>query len=456
MTYLLSAPGQEVSSLQLERRALEKGFSSLKRGKFGGDCTNYGCIPSKALIASAHVAHTLQTASDFGIETPPFSLNSSGVLKRVQNIVNKIRTAEEPPILKELGVETLEGTATFIDKRTLEVNGKKVCGKEIVIATGSSPIVPPIPGLDGTPFLTNETVFDLREIPKSILFIGGGPINCELAQTFSRLGADVTLVATHPTLLQREEREAQEVIQHSFEKEGITLLLGYQTESISYSGTFTAELRGKVPQTAQADALFIGVGRRPHLKDLQLEKIGILNADKGIPTDAYGRTQVKNVWAVGDAVGPPFFTHYAENQGRAVLRNLLLPFLLKKSRQPVPRCTFTSPEVASIGLKEEECTDKKIAVYTVPLKEIDRSITEGTTEGFVKIITKKWTSKILGATIVAPHAGEMLMELSTAMHAGLPLRKLASLMHPYPIESLAIRKAADKYLTETLLGAFRK
>lgn len=172
--------------------------------------------------------------------------------------------------------------------------------------------------------------------------------------------------------------------------------------------------------------------------------------------DAYGRISTKNIWAVGDATGPPFFTHYAENQGRAVLMNLLLPFKLKKSKQALPRVTFTDPEVASIGVMEEECDKSKVAIYTVPFSEVDRNITTGRTEGFVKIITKKWSSQILGATIVGPRAGEMLMQISMAMMAKIPLRKLSSLMYPYPIENLAIRKAADKWFTETILPRFRK
>ncbi|MCB1110705.1 MAG: FAD-dependent oxidoreductase [Chlamydiia bacterium] len=428
----------------------------IEKKRYGGDCTNYGCIPSKSLIAAAHAAHFLKHCDQLGIQPSPFSFEAKGALTRVRKIVSGIRSHEEPKALNALGVETLDGTASFVDKKTVLVEGQKVQGRQIVIATGSYPFIPPIEGLEGTPFLTNETIFDLDHIPQSIIFVGGGPICSEMAQAFCRLGAQVTLIESRSHLLAREEKETQEVLEDVFRKEGISLLLGERTERVSYQGRFTVEVRGKATHSLEAEALFIGVGRRPHLKELNLDAAQVKYSEDGIPVDAYGRTNIKNIWAVGDVTGPPFFTHYAENQARTVLSNLILPFLLKKSRQAIPRCTYTDPEVASIGLKEEECNPKKIAVYRVPFSEVDRSITSGRTEGFVKIITKKWSSHILGATIVGPRAGEMLMQISTAMYSKIPLRKLRGLMHPYPIESLAIRKAADKWLTETILGAFRR
>ncbi|QVL58141.1 MAG: FAD-dependent oxidoreductase [Simkaniaceae bacterium] len=436
--------------------AAKKRVLLIEKGLFGGDCTNYGCIPSKSLIASAHIAHFLKVSNDYGIKTSPFSFDASGALTRVRKVVEEIRSHEDPAALSKLGVETLQGIASFMDPHTLAVEGKTVCGKQIVIATGSYPVIPPIEGLQDTPFLNNETVFDLQEIPKRMIFIGGGPISSELSQAFSRLGSNVTLIESRQSLLEREEPEAQKVILDTFQKEGVSLLLGCRTERVSYNNTFRVEVRGATTQTVEGDALFVGVGRQPHLKQLNLEKGKVNHSEKGIPVNDYGQTNQNHIWAIGDVTSPPYFTHYAENQGRAVLINLLLPFKLKKSSQPIPRCTYTDPEVASIGLKEEECNPKKIAVYTVPFSEVDRSITSGRTEGFVKVITKKWSSKILGATVVGPRAGEMLMELSTAMFAKLPLRKLSNLMHPYPIENLAIRKAADKWLKETIIGAFRK
>ncbi|NGX50697.1 MAG: Mercuric reductase [Chlamydiae bacterium] len=428
----------------------------IEKGAYGGDCTNYGCIPSKSLIASANQAHALSRCQELGIESSPFSFDATGVLDRVRKIISEVRMREDASTLNSFGVETLDGAALFQDGQTLSVGSERVRGRDIVIATGSYPVIPNIPGLEGTPFLTNETVFDLKKIPKSIIFIGGGPIGCELAQAFARLGSSVTLVVRKPYIMNREDADARQVVMERFQKEGINLLMECTTERIFYENSFEVEVRGKAVQRLQAEQLFIGAGRRPHIQELNLAAAGVKFSEEGVQTDAYGRTSNKHIWAVGDAAGPPFFTHYAENQGRTVLKNLLLPFYFKKSRQPIPRCTFTDPEVASIGVMESECDRSKVAIYTVPFKEVDRNITSGRTEGFVKIITKKWSSQILGATIVGPRAGEMLMQISTAMLAKMPLRKFSNLMHPYPIESLAIRKAADKWLTQTILPKFRK
>jgi len=428
----------------------------IEKGEYGGDCTNYGCIPSKSLIASAKNAHVLTTSKELGIETSPFSIDATGALTRVREIISEVRSHEDASTLNKFGVQTLNGAAFFQNAHTLTVGDETVQGKQIVIATGSYPVIPEIPGLKGTPFLTNETVFDLKEIPKRLIFVGGGPIGCELAQAFSRLGSSVTLIVRKPYIMNREDEDARQIVMETFQKEGINLLMECLTERVSYGKCFEVEVRGKTVQTLQAEGLFIGAGRAPHIQELNLNAAGVKHSEKGVQTDSYGRTSTKNIWAVGDAAGPPFFTHYAENQARTILKNLLLPINFKKSKQPIPRCTFTDPEVASIGLMESECDKRKVAIYRVPFSEVDRNITSGRTEGFVKIITKKWSSKILGATIVGPRAGEMLMQISTAMMAKMPLRKFSSLMHPYPIENLAIRKAADKWLTETILPRLRK
>lgn len=353
-------------------------------------------------------------------------------------------------------METLNGTASFKNPHTLLVNKQELRGKQIVIATGSHPFLPPIEGLKNTPYLTNETIFDLKEVPTSIIFIGGGPISCELSQAFSRLGSKVTLVGGH-AILNREENDAQKVIEKTFHQEGVSLVLGAHPNRIAYDNRFTVFTDETV---IEANALFIGTGRRPHLKKLNLDQAQVKFSEEGVVVDEYGRTSQKHIWAVGDAIGPPFFTHFAENQARTVLKNLILPFKSKKSTQALPRVTYTDPEVASIGVSSEKALKKygkkKIAIYKIPFTEVDRNITNGRTEGFVKIITKKWSSQILGATIVGPRAGEMLMEISTAMFTKTPLRKLRNLIHPYPIENLAIRKAADLWLTQTLLKAFRK
>ncbi|MBS0603552.1 MAG: FAD-dependent oxidoreductase [Verrucomicrobia bacterium] len=429
----------------------------IEKGNYGGDCTNFGCIPSKSLIASAHAASALKESKSLGVEFPLPPFNANPALERTRTIVAEVRSHEDPAALTKLGVETITGQASFLDSHTLFVNGEEIWASKIVIATGSSAFIPPLSGLDKTPYLTNESIFHLKQVPESLAVMGGGPIGCEMAQAFQRLGSKVSLIHTHEELLNREEKLTQETIAKQFEKEGIALHLGVHVTQVNYANDrFQIALdNGK---TVDANALLVSVGRRPNLAALNLKAAGVTYSDKGITTDAYGRTNKHHIWAIGDAAGAPFFTHRAENQARSVLTSLLLPFKKKLDQaQAVPRVTFTDPEVASAGLTEELAAKKyKIAAYVVPFSVLDRAITASRTEGFVKVVTKKWSSQILGFTIVGPRAGEMLGELSLAMHAKIPLRKLASLIHPFPTYNQAIRKAADLWLTQTILGVFRR
>ncbi len=429
----------------------------IERGNYGGDCTNFGCIPSKSLIASAHAAYALKEAKELGVDFPSPALNANNALDRTRGIIEEIRSHEDPSALSKLGVETLTGEAVFKGPHLLEVNHEEIYGEQIVIATGSSAFIPKIPGLDKTPYLTNETIFDLKEIPESLAVMGGGPIGSELAQAFQRLGAQVTLIHTHDQLLNKEDPLAQRAIATQFGKEGVSLVLGAHVQEVhTQNGRFQIVLENG--KKIDAQNLLVAIGRRPNVASLNLKAAGVAYSDQGIPVDNYGRTNQHHIWAVGDVIGAPFFTHWAENQARSVLTSLLLPFKKKLDRaQAIPRVTYTDPEVASIGMSEEEAGKKyKIATYLVPFAAVDRAITASRTEGFVKIVTKKWSSQILGCTIVAPRAGEMLGEVSLAMNAKIPLRKLAGLIHPYPTYSLAIRKAADLWLTQTIFGTFRR
>jgi pyruvate/2-oxoglutarate dehydrogenase complex dihydrolipoamide dehydrogenase (E3) component len=431
----------------------------IEKGNYGGDCTNFGCIPSKSLIASGHSAAAIKEGKELGIEVSSQIMQANKSLSRVREIVAEIRSHEDPEALNNLGLETLTGTAKFDGPNILRVNENIIRAKQIVIATGSSPFIPPIKGLHKTPFLTNETIFELKEIPKSLLVMGGGPIGCELAQAFLRLGSKVSLIHSHPELLNKEESIAQEVIAAQFKSEGMSLHLGMSVKEVTYhDGQFQILLENG--QKIESEALLVSVGRKPNVSSLNLEAAAVNYTDKGIPVDAYGRTNQSHIWAVGDVVGTPFFTHWAENQARSVLTSLILPFPFKKKinkNQSIPRVTYTDPEVASIGLSEKEANqDYNIATYTVPFSQVDRAITTGQTKGFVKIVTKKWSSKILGCTIVGPRAGEMLGEISLAMYAGISLRKLSALIHPYPTYNGAIRKAADLWLTQTILPIFKR
>lgn len=431
----------------------------IEKGNYGGDCTNFGCIPSKSLIASGHSVAAIKEGKELGIEFSSEVIKANKSLSRVREIVAEIRSHEDPEALNKLGLETLTGIAKFEGTNTLRVNDNMIEANQIIIATGSSPYIPLIKGLDQTPFLTNETIFELKEIPKSLVVMGGGPIGCELAQVFLRLGSKVSLIHSHRELLNKEEACAQEVITAQLKSEGMVLHLGIVVKEVAYhDDQFLIVLENG--QKIESEALLVSVGRRPNVASLNLKAAGVNYTEKGIPVDAYGRTNQPHIWAVGDVVGAPFFTHWAENQARSVLTSLLLPFPFKKKinkNQSIPRVTYTDPEVASIGLSEKEASQSdNIATYMVPFSQVDRAITAGQTKGFVKIVTKKWSSKILGCTIVGPRAGEMLGEISLAMYAGIPLRKLSGLIHPYPTYNGAIRKAADLWLTQTILSIFKR
>jgi|GEM_PF-87617 len=441
-----------------------KSVCLIENGNYGGDCTNFGCIPSKALIASAEVGHALGQLQKFGIDASVQVKSTDGALSRARAIVSGIREHEEPKALNGQGVHTITGLAQFVDAHTLEVSAsdgskRQVYGKQIVIATGSSPRIPAIDGLVETPYLTNETIFSLDKVPTSLAVLGGGPIGCELAQAFARLGSKVFQIHRGANLLKKEEAEAQDLLKEKFEEEKISLYLNHTPKNVRYKeGLFTIALDDQ--QIVQAEHFLVSVGRSANVQALQLEKAKVKFTDLGIATDRFGRTNIKHIWAVGDVTGGAIFTHVAENQARHVLASLLLPFKTKLDRaQSIPRVTYTSPEIASVGLCEKEALEKygkeNLATYFVPLSQNDRAVTASAEEGFVKVVTKKLSSKIVGATIVAPRAGEMLPELSLAMKNKVPLRKLAALIHPYPTYSLAIRKAADGWLTQTLLPSLR-
>lgn len=443
----------------------------IENGNYGGDCTNFGCIPSKSLIASAQVAHVVKRSQAYGIKFNLSGFNADGALVRTREIVQEIRRNEEPESLAKKHVETRTGVASFVDSKTLRIeltNGgvEEVTGDNIVIATGSHPYIPSIPGLMNTPFLTNETIFNLEKIPDSLIVMGGGPIGCELGQAFSRLGSKVSIIQHGSQLLAKEEGEAAQLIQAAFNREGISTFLDHEVENVAYvDQRFALALKGKGQTSIKIEGthLLISTGRKANTESLNLDAAKIKKNQKGIEVDTCGRTSQPHIWAVGDVAGRALFTHMAENEARSVLTNLILPWPFKKKedwKQAIPRVTYTDPEVASVGLNENEAKQKygakKIASYYVPFTEVDRAITTGHTEGFVKIVTFKWSSKILGATIAGPRSGEMLPEITLAMQSGIPLRKLAALIHPYPTYSLAIRKAADQWLTKTILPSLLK
>lgn len=398
-------------------------------GSWGGDCTNFGCIPSKTLLASSKT-------------------NPETALEDVRRIVAEIRAKESPQALKELGIDTKEGTASFIDPHHIDIDGTTIHARKIVIATGSRPHIPNIDGLASTPYLTNETIFSLPKPPSSLAILGGGPIGCELGQAFARMGTKVTMLLRNDTVLSKEDPEAQSVLKKQLQTEGITFAAA--PSKITHDGTTFS---------TGTEHLLVATGRSPNLETLSLDNAHIKYTEEGITTTKYGKTSQSHIYAIGDVIGKGAYTHLAEHHARSVLLSLITPFKRKITPTVLPHVTYTTPEVASFGLTEQNANEtygkRHIAIYTSPLSENDRALTDQTQVGFVKIITKKLSSKIIGATIVAPHAGEMLQELTLASQEHIPLRKLATLVHPYPTYALAIRKAADQYLLNTLLPSLK-
>ncbi|NGX44138.1 MAG: Mercuric reductase [Candidatus Anoxychlamydiales bacterium] len=443
----------------------------IENNLLGGDCTNFGCIPSKTLIASSKIAHDIKRAKDFGINFKignstidhlDFDTNSS--LKRVRDTIEKIRLNEDEKALKKIGVDTLKAKASFKTDKIIEAINKddqtlNVFAKKIIIATGSVPFIPPINGLDKTPYDTNETIFNLEKIPKSLTILGAGAIGSELSQAFQRLGSKVTLIDLAPKILFNEDIDSSKMLKNVFEEEGISLYLNSSVENIKYQNdSFEVIVKNKESSYVnqiKSEKLLVATGRIANLKNLNLENAGIDYSNKGIEVDNFARTNKKHIFAIGDCIGDPFFTHKAENMARSVLFTLLVPFLKKKiSLSLMPRVTFTDPEVASIGLNERQAikkhSKKHVATYFVSLDTLDRAICENEKKGFVKIVTHKFSGEILGACIVAKRAGEMLSEIILSMKKNIKIHSLANLIYPYPTYSLAIRKAADMYLTQTI------
>jgi len=439
----------------------------VEKGPYGGDCANFGCIPTKALIASANVAHEVWRSGLYGIDMQISGFQSNRVLDRVRAVVEQIRAKNSPPALNPLGVETLTASAAFVDPHTIAVGERKITAKKIIIATGSIAHVPNINGLPDLPFHTSQTLFSLKEVPSSLAIIGGGQIGCELALAFKRLGSSVTLVEQADILLKQEEPEAYKAVQSALIKEGVEIYLRHEVTRVWPDGDKAGlTLRHKLDDKTydvRVKEVMIACGRRPNLKELNLEAAGVRYTEKGIEHDGYGRTTKPHIWVVGDASGESFFTHAAVQHARRVLLNLLLPWPFKRkldTAQAVPRIISSDPEVASIGLTEKEANElygnSSIATYIVALPSADRAICEAREDGFVKIVTKRYSGKILGATVVSPIGADMLPELQIAMREGVTFRKLASLIHPYPTYSQIIQKAADKWLKETILPLIGK
>jgi pyruvate/2-oxoglutarate dehydrogenase complex dihydrolipoamide dehydrogenase (E3) component len=439
----------------------------IERQLMGGDCLNVGCVPSKAIIRSGHAAHDARTAGRFGVRiTGEVEVDFQAVMERMRRIRAGISPNDSAQRFSEhYGVDVYFGSARFTGPDTIDVNGTRIRFAKAVIATGARAAVPPIPGLQEAGFLTNHNVFNLTEQPRRLAVVGCGPIGSELAQTFARLGTQVTTIETGDQFLQREDRDAAEIIKASLERDGVVVRLSTTLQRVEASseGKLLHLETPEGPQQLVVDEILAGVGRTPNVEGLDLEAAGVEYDHTGVHVNDYLQTTNKRIYASGDVCLPLKFTHTADAASRAVIQNALFPGPKKRiSRLVIPWCTYTDPEIAHVGLYPRQAEERGVAIDTwqVSMDDVDRAIAEGDTEGFLKVHCKRGTDTILGATIVARHAGEMISEITAAMVAGMGLGGFSGVIHPYPTQAEVIRKAADAYnrtkLTPTIAGILRR
>ncbi|NUN64627.1 mercuric reductase [Pseudanabaena biceps] len=432
----------------------------IEKNLMGGDCLNVGCVPSKCVIRSGRVVADINDAARFGIQTPAnVDIDFAAVMQRMRQIRAGISHHDSANRFRNLGVDVFLGAAKFVNDTTVEVNGKQLRFKKAVIATGARASRPQITGLAEAGYLTNETVFNLCNRPKSLAVIGGGPIGCELAQAFHRLGCAVTLIHKNSHLLDREDADAAEIVQKQLLQEGINVILDAQLERVetTASGKIIYYQQNGTLQTICADQILVGAGRSPNVEGLNLEAVGVkYDRQRGVIVDDYLQTSNPKIYAAGDICSVWKFTHAADAAARIVIKNTLFsPFGLGRSKVSnlvMPWVTFTDPEIAHVGIYAAEANAQGIETgeIKIPFTSVDRAIFDGETDGFVKILHQKGGDLILGTTIVARHAGEMIGEVSLAIVAKQGLNTLSTVIHSYPTQAEAIKKAAEAY-RKTLL-----
>ncbi len=431
----------------------------------GGDCLNVGCVPSKALISASRAAHQVRRADSFGVRVRgEIEVDFGAVMERMRWLRATISKNDSARRFREAGVDVFIGAGEFIGRDRLRVGGKTLEFSKAVVATGARASAPPIPGLSEAGYLTNETVFSLTELPRRLIVIGAGPIGCELSQAFARFGAEVHLLEAAGQILIREDRDAAERVEKALRRDGVQIVSSCNIRRVwREGGEKQVELEcGGECRTLNVDEILVGVGRAPNVEGIGLEAAGVeYDPRRGVRVDDYLRTTNPRIYAAGDCCFPYKFTHTADALARVVIQNALfgLPFMKKKaSALTIPWCTYTDPEIAHVGMYEKDAKEKGLAVRTFvqELADVDRAILDGETEGFVKVHVRDGTDEILGATIVASHAGDMLSELTLAIRAGAGLGTIAGTIHPYPTQAEAIRKTGDLFNSTKLTPSVKR
>lgn len=422
----------------------------IEKDRMGGDCLNYGCVPSKAIIAAARRAGR-GDSEHLGVTLPPAEVDFAAVHHHIHSVIGRIEPHDSVERFEGLGVTVLKGEATFVDHKTVRVGEELIRARRFVIATGSRPAVPVIPGLDETPFLTNETVFDLRDRPEHLIVVGGGPIGSELSQAFRRLGCEVTMIEARG-ILGRDDPALVEVVRSQLLNDGIRVLENTSIERVSYErGNFMVETEaGKL----QSSHLMVATGRKPNIEELDLQKAGISISNGYITVDERLRTANRKVFAIGDVTGGFQFTHIAGYEAGIVIRNALFRLPAKAVYNAVPWVTYTDPELANVGLSEQQARarhGKDVSVLTWPFDQNDRAMAEGDTRGLIKVVLGKHGS-ILGAAIVGVGAGDLIQPWTLAINQKLKIGAMATPIVPYPTRGEISKRVAGEYFTPLLYG----
>ena len=439
---------------------LGKRTALIEKRKLGGDCTWFGCVPSKTLIKSANIAHQMTRLREFGLEpSAPIELNADRVMAHVRAVVQADADGHPPSVLEAEGINVLFGSPKFLDNHCIDLGGKKISSKKFIICSGSHPFVPPINGLQDIPYLTNETFFDLEVLPKSMIVLGAGPIGIELSAALNRLGVKITIIQRSADILKKDDKELVDRLIETLKAEGLEILTGTQTTGLARQGdTIVADTEDeKGARQIEAESVLVSVGRRPNLDGLALEKAGVEFDSKGIKVDSHLKTTAKNIYACGDVVPPYLFTPIAEYEAIIATTNACFGLPIKTANYDnVLWTTYTDPELAHAGLTEEQARERygdNIRIYRWEHKDVDRAKTDLAQNGLSKFICDK-KGKLLGIHILGHGAGELMHEAQLAKSLGLPFSKIASVIHAYPSYSDAVRQPAKRCYIDILQNNF--
>lgn len=434
----------------------------VERGLLGGDCLNVGCVPSKALLRSARAAADVRRAGTLGVRVPPGAeVDFPAVMQRMRRLRAGISPHDSATRFRDLGVDVFLGDARFTGPETVEVDGQTLRFQRACVATGTRPAAPPVPGLEEAGYLTNESVFSLTELPRRLAVIGAGPIGCELAQAFARLGSKVDLIEAMHGVLPAEDSDASEIVRQAMLRDGVRLRCCGKNLQVEHTGDgkrLTVDSHGEHYEL-DVDEILVATGRAPNVAGLGLEQAGVESDSKtGVQVDDFLKTTNRRIYAAGDVCSAYKFTHAADAMARIVIQNALFFGRRRASSLVIPWCTYTDPELAHVGLYPHQAEKQGTAIdtFTIELSDVDRAVLEDEDEGVLKVHVAQGKDKILGATLVARHAGEMISEITLAISAGVGLGAISSVIHPYPTQAEIIKKAGDAYRRTRLTPRVKK